>query len=122
MERNEAINHVTYRHLNDVRTAFLMRFVTTRPLALVDLTRDGHARLYVNAHGNKRYARRLAKSAAHDGYVNPDEQAEVCLARNAGLRAESRECVPLTSRVSYRRVSRTGWRMRRDTQRRCAVQ
>ena len=122
LEKNQAHNHISYRHYGNKNGKILIYKVTDKidSIKLIDISDNGDIRMYVNGNGNYKLAKRIKKGKYGQdilGYVNYPEQAEIMLCNNYCIEFIRSEKVDLSNKVQYKRVDlkkKESWRMTVD--------
>jgi len=119
--KSEAINHICYRHRGNTNGKIL-KYKVTKDIELLDISKNGELRLYMNSNGNYKLAKYIAKGKWNNknGYINYPDQAEVMLVALSHILYIDTEYVDLSHRVIYKRVG-FDWRMKNDTKSCCTL-
>ena len=113
LEREQAINHICYRHYKNPNGRILT-YVVKHDINLIDLSKQGDLRIFANANGNHALANLLLNSSdysKYEGYINFSEQAEVMIINVGCLNFVADVRVTLNRLVKYVQVENSNWRM-----------
>ena len=113
LEREQAINHICYRHYKNPNGRILT-YVVKHDINLIDLSKQGELRIFANANGNHALANLLLNSSEYsryEGYINFPEQAEVMIINVGCLDFVADVHVTLNRLVKYVQVENNNWRM-----------
>ena len=115
-DKEQSHNHICYKYFGN-SNGKILKYITNNIIKLIDLSKDGNSRLYVNAYGNYSFAENIKNGEYGDdihGYINYPEQAEVMICQPYLLNYLKSEKVSLNNKVEYKRITKVDWRMKKD--------
>tara|TARA_B100001123_G_C15174169_1_gene972652 strand:- start:565 stop:1047 length:483 start_codon:yes stop_codon:yes gene_type:complete len=113
--KEQAHNHVCYKYYG-YNHGRLLLYRLKQDISVIDLSRCGSSRLFVNAYGNYALADNIKKERRYEGYINFPEQSEVMIIDANNLEFIEEEKIKLNKKVVYIEIANKNvWRMMEES-------